>query len=175
MKQTRKIAFLLILAFSTIFVPGCQKREMKCPFTTITWNSTLADIVALEGECEEFYDSVYDGTTYTYPKEYDGLGGTIKYMFDDKERLVCMSWLYESDDSEDLKATYDKIHDETEDVLGESGYQFNSDKFAAVANPNDVWYLEGGNVILTMVDTSEVKALQYTFLHPDVSSERPEK
>ncbi len=175
MKQTRKIAFLLVLALSTLFIAGCQKKEMKCPFTTITWNSTLEDIIALEGECKESYDSVYGGTTYTYPKEYDELDGTIKYMFDDKEMLVCMSWLYESNDSEDLKAMYDKIHSETEDVLGESGYQFNSDKFAAMANPNDVWYLESGNVILTMVDTSEVKALQYTFLHPDVSSERPER
>ena len=60
-------------------------------------------------------------------------------------------------------------------MLGESGYQLNSEKFAEAASPNDVWYMESGNVVLTMVDTGEVKALQYTFLHPDVSQEKPEK
>ena len=59
---------------------------------------TLDDIQALEGDSGESYDSVYDGTTYTYEKEYDGLKGTIKYMFDDKEKLVCLSWMYETDD-----------------------------------------------------------------------------
>ena len=175
MKKTNKIAIPFILLIATLLVCGCQKKKVECPFTTLSWGSTLEDVVELEGECEESYDSVYGGTTYTYPKEYAGLNGTIKYMFDDGERLVCLSWLYEGNDSEDLKSTYDKIHGEAEKMLGESGYQLNSEKFAEAASPNDVWYMESGNVVLTMVDTGEVKALQYTFLHPDVSQEKPEK
>lgn len=174
MKHTRKFTLLLFIMISFSFLlSGCQKKTAECPFTTITWGSTLEDITSLEGDSQETYDSIYGGTTYTFPKEYDGLKGTVKYMFDDKEKLVGMSWMYESDDSDDLKEVYDRIHEEAKAALGESGYQLNSDKFAAVATPTDVWYLESGNVTLTMVDTSEVKALQYTYLHPDVSEEKP--
>ena len=59
-------------------------------------------------------------------------------------------------------------------MLGESGFKYKSDKFADMSTPGDVWYLETGNVSLTAVDTSDVKAVQYTFLHPDVSEEKPE-
>ena len=175
MKKTQRlisILMILVLIFSMTY--GCRKKEAKCPFTTITWNDTLDDIQALEGDSGESYDSVYDGTTYTYETEYDGLKGTIKYMFDDKEKLVCLSWMYETDDSADLKDVYDKLHSEAEDMLGESGFKYKSDKFADMSTPGDVWYLETGNVSLTAVDTSDVKAVQYTFLHPDVSEEKPE-
>lgn len=92
----------------------------------------------------ETYDSVYDGTTYTFPKEFDGLNGTIKYMFDDEEKLVCMSWLYETDDSEDLADVYDKIHGEAEDMLGESGFQFHSSSLRTLFLPmmSGIWIAE---------------------------------
>ena len=32
-----------------------------------------------------------------------------------------ISWMYETDDSADLKDVYDKLHSEAEDMLGESG------------------------------------------------------
>ncbi len=175
MKHIQRLISMLILPVLFSFMAfGCQKKEAECPFTTITWNDTLDDIQSLEGEPAETYDSVYDGTTYTFKKEYDGLDGTIKYMFDDREKLVCLSWMYETDNSDDLKDVYDKLHGEAEDMLGESGFKFKSDKFADMSTPGDVWYLETGNVSLTAMDTSEVKAVQYTFLHPDVSEEKPE-
>lgn len=175
MKHTQRTIFILIiLALFSSMALGCQKKEAKCPFTTVTWKDTLDDIKSLEGDPVETYDSIYDGTTYTFEKEYDGLKGTIKYMFDDAEKLVCLSWMYETDDSGNLKEVYDKLHKEVEDMLGESGFKFKSDKFSNMSTPGDVWYLETGNVSLTAVDTSDVKAVQYTFLHPDVSEEKPE-
>ena len=172
-QANRRIFLFFILTVFAACLAGCQKKAAACPFTTITWEDTLEDITALEGEPDETYDSVYDGTTYTFSKEYNGLKGTVKYMFDDREKLVSMSWLYETDDSDDLAEVYDKPHGEAEEMLGESGFQFHSDQFADLASPNDVWYLESGNVILSTVDTSELKVLQYTFKHPDVSEERP--
>ena len=85
-----------------------------------------------------------------------------------------MSWMYETDDSEDLEDVYGRLHDEAEAMLGESGFTYNSDKFADLAVPGDVWYREEGNVIIISVDTQEAKLLQYTFMHPDVSEEKPE-
>ena len=42
-----------------------------------------------------------------------------------------------------------------------------------MASPGDVWYLKDGNVLINTVATEEVQLLQYTFLHPDVSEEKP--
>lgn len=178
MKRLSKIIpFLFALTLSVSFTAGCRKTEPEatCPFTSITWENTWKDITDLEGEPAESYDSIYDGVTYTYPKEYEGRKGTIKYMSDAEEKLVCMSWMYETDSSEDLAEVYDELHEKTEERLGKSGFQFNSDQFADLASPGDVWYLKSGNVILNTVDTNDVKALQYTFLHPDVSEEKPRK
>ncbi len=172
-QANRRIFLFFILAVFAACLGGCQKKATSCPFTTIAWEDTLEDITALEGEPAETYDSIYDGTTYTFPKEYGGLKGTVKYMFDDREKLVSMSWMYETDDSDDLAEVYDQLHGEATEMLGESGFQFRSEQFADLASPNDVWYLESGNVILSSVDTSEVKAVQYTFKHPDVSEEKP--
>lgn len=194
MKQSRKLICLLFtLVLLAASLSGCQKKvdRAECPFTTITWGNTFDDITELEGDYLETYDSAYKGTTYTYNKEYDGLDGTIKYMFDDKERLVGMAWTYTSDDADDIKSVYNKIHEESEKTLGKSGYNLNSGKNklnsklqenqealndAGLSSPlADVWYLEGGNVIMNTLITSDVKAVQYTFLHPDVSQEKPNK
>lgn len=175
MKRLDKLfSFLFVLTLFAAFTTGCQKKAAECPFTTITWENTLDDITALEGGEGETYDSVYDGITYTYPKEYHGLDGTIKYMFDGEDKLVSLSWMYEAESSDDLTEVYEQIHSEAEDMLGKSGFKYNSEQFADLTSPGDVWYLETGNVILTTVDASDAKLLQYTFLHPDVSDENPQ-
>lgn len=191
MKQSRKlICFLFTLTLLVASLAGCQKKEAECPFTTIKWGNTLEDITKLEGDSYETYDSSYDGTTYTYAKEYNGLDGIIKYMFDDKEKLVGIAWTYISDDADDVKAVYGKIHDEAENSLGKSGYNLGSRKEELNSNLQenqealnnmgmstpltDVWYLKGGNVTMNAVITDDVKAVQYSFLHPDVSQADPD-
>ena len=92
MKRIPIHSFLLTaLILIAVLTAGCQKSEGTCPFTDISWGDTLEDITELEGDSSESYDSIYDGTTYTFPKEYIGLKGTIKYSFDDKDRLVGIS------------------------------------------------------------------------------------
>lgn len=176
MKKLHKLFTLLFaLVFCILFTWGCGKKAAECPFTTITWEHTLEDIQELEGTDSEAYDStVYGGPVYSYPKEYDGLNGTVKYSFDENDRLVSMAWMYETDDSDDLLAVYDQIHKEAEDMLGKSGFKYNSDRFSDLASPGDVWYLETGNVILNTVDAKDIKILQYSFLHPDVSEGNPQ-
>lgn len=175
MKRSTRYIFMFLLTVSfAVSVFGCHKKEAACPFTSIVWGNTLQDVIALEGDGGDTYDSIYDGVTYSFPKEYDGLKGTVKYMFDGEEKLVSISWMYEAEDSEDLAAVYEKIHGEAEKMLGKSGFKYNREELEKVAAPGDVWYLESGNVVITTVDASDLKALQYTFLHPDVSEERPQ-
>lgn len=176
MKKLHRLCFApLALAVILCLFTGCRKEAFPCPFTTITWGNTRNDIIDLEGNSEETYDSVYGGTTYTYPKEYNGFNGTVKYMFDENEKLVCISWMYQCTDSKELNDVYERLHSEAKDVLGESGFTYNTAPFADAAPKNDVWYLESGNIVFNTVDTSDVKIIQYTFLHPDVSEERPQK
>lgn len=193
MKKTRKlICFLLGLTLLAASFTGCQKKEVEteCPFTTIKWDATPEDIAELEGDYLETYDSSYKGTTYTYNKKFNNLDGIIKYMFDDKDKLVGMAWTYVSNDADDVKSVYEELHTDAEEMLGESGYDFgekeelnkklqdNQEELNATgmnSTLTDVWYREVGNVTMNAIITDEVKAVQYTFLHPDVSQEDPEK
>lgn len=172
MKHLHKFtALLLLLASTVILLSGCTKaqKQVECPFTTITWENTLEDVQALEGsEPLDSYYSSYKGTTYVYEKEYLGLPGQIKYMFDDDEKLMSMAWLYLPETSEDLEDVYADLVKQTNKLYGESG--FNSDLNTA---KGQVWYLEGGNILIGVMSTGVNEAIQYQFFHPDVSSEKP--
>lgn len=60
-------------------------QKAECPFTEITWENTLDEVLALEGEPLDSYPSTYSGTTYTFSKDFHDMSGTIKYMFDDND------------------------------------------------------------------------------------------
>ena len=169
---SKLIITVLLLSGIVASLTGCSsgKKEVVCPFTEITWDNTLADIEALEGELLESYYSTYKGTTYLYEKEYMGLKGTIKYMFDDKEALKSIAWMYLPESSEELESVYADLVTQTSKLYGNSG--FDSDMSTA---KGQVWYLEGGNIVLGVMSTGVNEAIQYQFLHPDVSSEKPTK
>lgn len=171
MKQfTKFTASLLLLASVTLSLFGCGStaKEVTCPFTEITWESTLEDIQALEGELQDSYYSSYKGTTYVYEKEYLGLTGTIKYMFDDEEKLRSMAWLYLPESDEELEDVYADLVKQTNKLYGKSG--FDSDMTTA---KGEVWYLEDGNILIAVMSTGVNEAIQYQFFHPEVSSEKP--
>jgi len=136
------------------------------PFSEATWTSSVNDISILEGNTASTYDSVYGGTTYSYPKEYNGKTGTIKYMFDDKEALMCIAWAYGSKDENELYALYDEINHSVNDLYGESHYNADSN----TTNYGNVWHLDSGDIILSTMITSDNKALQYAYLNPAVSN-----
>lgn len=168
MKHLRSLlsVILTLILVSTLFT-GCQSSDKPqgFPFTEITWEDSPDDMTALEGTSDTSYPSTYDGTTYTYPKKYLDLDGTIKYMYDGDNKLMCVAWLYSADSEEDLKKAYDTIHKQVEEIHGKSGYNTGN-----ITNYGDVWYLEEGNIVLGAVTTDTQKALQYSYLNPAVST-----
>ena len=164
----KKLISSLALA-ACVLLAGCsgKKVSVDIPFTDIKWGSTLEDITAAEGDDYESYDSVYEGLTYAYPKEYEGINGTVKYMFDDKDKLVSIGWACDTDTPEELQEIYDKLHTQLEKEYGESGYNAK-----VPTNYGDVWRFKEGNIVLGAVTTETVCTLQLSYLHPDVSTQK---
>lgn len=162
--------FLLLCICSLLIVTAVSCGYSKetpspvSPFTEIGWEDTSADVIDLEGDNFTTYDSVYGGTCYTFPKEFEGCQGSVKYMFDDKERLMCIAWAYGCQSDEELLALYETINTSLNDTYGESGYSADHP-----GNYGNVWYLDSGDIVLTTMITTDNKALQYAYLHPLVS------
>ena len=123
MKRLRKSVILLFLIAMCLFICSCgQSKKAECPFTEITWENTLDEVLALEGEPLDSYPSTYSGTTYIFSKDFHDMSGTIKYMFDDNDRLMSMAWLYIPESEDDLENVYQTLCDETTQTYGESGF-----------------------------------------------------
>lgn len=163
------IVICILFLFSTAACGGKESGlVLECPFTEIGWDATADEAAAAEGsDTLSTYDSVYGGICYTYPKEYNGLMGTIKYMFDAEERLMCVAWAYGCDNADELFALYESINDSVNEKYGESGYAADHP-----GNYGNVWYLDTGDIVLTTMITTENKALQYAYLHPAVSNKK---
>lgn len=165
------LASLILLLIAASLFCGCKKTAdvssyLSCPFSAVSWDQDLDALIAAEGEDYTTYKSVYGGTTYTYPKEYQDQPGTIKYMFDDDDELVCVAWAYDgTEDTDSLHELYQKIHDEVVSVYGESG-----NSTTKATNYGDVWHLDGGNILISTMVTSGNSALQYAYLSPKVAT-----
>ena len=124
---------LVCLLFTAAGLCACgasgDAQLADCPFSQLNWNSSIREVVAVEGEEHGSYDSVYGGVCYTYPREFEERMGTVKYMFDG------------------------------------DGYSAEHQ-----TNYGGVWYRDNGDIILSVMITSETKALQFSFLSPAVSS-----
>lgn len=171
MKYKRSLlSILIIIVLASLALSGCSEKEpdVVCPFTELSWDATYDDMVKLEGKDYESYPSVYSGTTYSYPMKYMDQEGTLKYMYDDKDVLMSVAWACDGD-VDTLDKIYNTIHKELVDTYGESGYNTGN-----VTNYGDVWYLEGGHIILSAVTTEQQKALQYSYQNPAASEEEAE-
>lgn len=160
----KKIVILMLL-FSMI-LSGCAKKDsLDCDFTDMNWENSIDDIMKYENSEYETYDSMYLGTTYTFPKEYLGKSGLIKYMTDDKDVLMNVSWLYVGDEENDVLNVYEALKNGLIQKVGEPTE--NTDN---VNNYGEVWKLESGNIILTAVITSDGKMVQVGYMNPVVSN-----
>lgn len=162
-----QITCCLIVISCLALLTGCagsSKQTAVCPFSDLTWEASPEDVIETEGDDYQTYDSIYNGSTYTFSKQYLEQNGTIKYMFDDKDALMCFAWTVQSDDEASLQALYDEIHEQLVKTYGESGYNTNKS-----TNYGDVWHLEQGDIVLSVMNTASQKALQYSYMHPDVS------
>lgn len=58
MKRLRKSVILLFLIAMCLFICSCgRSKKAECPFTEITWENTLDEVLALEGEPLDSYPS----------------------------------------------------------------------------------------------------------------------
>lgn len=165
-------SILMVLLLTSLTLAGCAKTKeeekppaMDCPFSELTWDSTYDNMIELEGEPTENHPSVYNGTTYSYPMNYMDLDGTVKYMFDENNELMCIAWAC-AGDKDNLQESYDTIKKDLVDTFGESGYNTSN-----ATNYGDVWYLDDGHIILSVVTTDQQKALQYSYQSPAASEE----
>lgn len=172
MKQINIISlkkkFIILSFLMALLLCSCQKNSPNppvSPFSNALWNDTLEDIKAYEGDEYTTYDSIYGGICYSYPKMYQNRQGTVKYMFDDEERLMCIAWTCSSDEEEELYSLYGVIEESINEQTGTEPHT--TDK---TSNTGHVWYREDGNIILSLMITSNLKAFQYSYLHPEVSN-----
>lgn len=160
---TYKYKLILAIIFALcIIMTGCKEIEpIDCPLTDLGWEITEEDLTASEGEALSTYDSIYGGTTYTYDSVYKEKNGTIKYMYDEEGILMSIAWAYGSDDADELMELYELLHAELEETHGESGYTANEE-----TNYGDVWRLDEGHIIISVVLTESNKALQLSYVSP---------
>lgn len=159
------LVIIIIIGISAFFTYNHFKKDiMKCPFSALTWDDTIEDMVNYEGENYTTYDSVYNGQTYTYDKSYLNTNGRIKYMYDEKENLRCIAWTCSGTDYDSLSQLYDKINNEITKHYGKSDNDSDG-----INNSGDVWHLKTGDIVLTFMNTDSNKAIQYAFLSPETS------
>ena len=167
--RAKRLALMALISLITIVQTGCtseqSKSETVCPFSTLTFESKVEDMVFTEGESYETYDSIYQGITYTYPKEYLGYPGDIKYMYDGEGKLCNISWAYTKGDADSVKEVYDAVLKDTEGLRGEG---VNDD---GIGNYCTMWKGDAGSVVLSGVVTSDVTVLQVAYMSPEVSKQ----
>lgn len=155
-----------LLVTSTL-AGGCGTAQaVDCPFTDLTWEATPDDLFAAEGTEKESYASTYGGTTYTYDGSYMEKDGTLKYMYDENDTLMSVAFAYGSDDEDELHKLYNEIKEETVEKYGESDSQTDGEKTLGT-NYGDVWELKEGHIILSLMLTDQVKALQIAYVNPE--------
>lgn len=165
------VAVLILLSASLLFYFRKNTENIAAedisvsPFSDAVWQDTPENIIAAKGSNYTTYDSVYGGLCYTYPHDYENRRGTIKYMFNEEDRLVCVAWTYSSAEEQEL---YDLYHLIEESVAIQIANE--SDTIDKASNTGHVWYRKDGNIILGLMITSDLKALQYSYLHPDISN-----
>ena len=166
------ILSLIMILFISLLTVGCTSKDkeavLDCPFTELNWNASVDDIVNYEKTEYECYDSMYQGTTYIFPKDYSDKEGSIKYMTDDKGALKNVAWLYVGNDKEDVMSVYNSLIKELTDKYGKP-----TDNTDNVNNYGEVWKLDSGNIVITAVITTEAKMVQVGYMHPTVSDGNP--
>lgn len=157
--------FLLTFFLLPILV-GCgaeNKAQAVAPFSHADWQSTPEQIAALHEENAKTTVSLYGGSSYLFPVTWLEHEGTVKYMYNEKNQLMSIAFYYEADSAESLTALYDRIRSMASQSYGKSITTTNQD------NLGERWIRSEGNIILAAFWNEESCALQYSFLHPEVS------
>lgn len=166
MKRLKR-SLILVSLLMTAMLAGCSsaKNKINCPFTDLSWDSSADDMIDAEGKGYDTYDSIYKGLTYTYPKEYLGNTGMIKYMYDDMGKLCNVSWSYTGEDEGSLMDVYNAVVEDMQKLHGDSR---NDD---GVGNYCEIWTSNGGTVMANAVVTNDTKVMQIAYMSPKVSKQ----
>lgn len=142
---------------------GNTEIETGCPYSELNWASNVDDMIALEGDKYETYDSIYKGMTYTYPKAYLEKEGIIKYMYDGDGKLCNISWSYAGDTADDVLKVYRAVCDDTEKLHG-GGSDDNG-----VGNYCMMWKRDEGTIMVNAVITNDTTVMQIAYMSAEVS------
>ena len=162
-----KSTFAVISFITAITLSGCSQTssDIGCPFSDLSWDASYEEMIKLEGEQYETYDSIYKGTTYTYPKEYLGNPGMIKYMYDDAGKLCNVSWSYTGNDADEVLTVYRAVCDDTVSIRGPST------SADGIGNYCEIWASESGTVMANAVITNDTRVMQIAYMSADVSKQ----
>ena len=83
-------------------------------------------------------------------------------MLDEENRLKSIAFACPFEAEQELYNFYG--------LLEESINAENPNETSQTTNSGHIWYREEGNIVLSLMVTSDLKALQCAYLHPDVSS-----
>lgn len=168
--RNRKIIMIITAAVLSLTGMGCGKSQnaANCPFSELSWDSTTEDMIALEGDGYDTYDSIYKGITYTYPCNYLDIPGMVKYMYDDNEILCNISWSYNGVSAEDISKTYDAVCADIEKSFGKG----NDDD--GVGNRSRIWVTDSGTIMVSSVTTNDTNVMQIAFMRKEVSKQQKE-
>lgn len=160
--KKRNVLFLTLVFTVSILFSGCASSTS--PFSDLSWDSTMDDMISAEGDDYNETTSFW-GDTYCYTKNYMDVDGQVRYSFDDEGSLTSLSWVYQSDDADEISSLYDDIHKKLVSEYGESG-EFKTDS----TQLSDIWRLDSGNIMLVAIISTDYNVVSYTYLNPENST-----
>jgi hypothetical protein len=166
MNYKKFIPTLLALLCVLTLLAGCQSKDAEAvaPFSSATWDLSVDDVKKMAGDDYSTTDSIYGGDCYILPATYLDHDGSIKYMYDENDELMCVAFTYTDEDADTISTLYDEIHDDVTEAYGD-GIHTQSH----YSNSGDKWVRDDGNILLMVLSTENASALQYSYLHPSVS------
>ncbi len=158
----KKVVCLLLAILMLLSLSACstaQNALPTVPFSDADWLWSLDELQNHLGLPESTYLSVYGGNTYTYPLNYMGREGTIKYMFSENGKLASIAWAYITEDASDLKVLYTAIDNDEISRHGKSGFSSQNR-----TSYGDVWYLPVCDILISTIFSNESCGLQYAYI-----------
>ena len=165
MKNIKK--YLALISVSALLLSGCGAEKADIPFSDMTFDNNYEDVIGAHGEPEDEEKS-YLGTSYCYPSDYMREDSEIRYTFDEDDKLAGITWLYETEDGEDIVSCYNELHAALTEKYGETEAATKDE-----TQLSDIWRLPTGNITLAAVVSSDYNGIMYTYLSPSHST--PEK
>jgi hypothetical protein len=159
------ISFSLVIALT---FTACKSDKDRIPFSSLTFDTTYDEMIEELGEPTET-TVTYLGDTYSYAGEYLQKDGNVRYTFDEDGKMASITWLYSSEDGEEVSALYADIHKQLENNHGKT-----TESSDDVTQLSDIWRLDSGNISLVAVISSDYNGLMYTYMSKDHSTSAEE-